>query len=225
MRSDETHRKEQLKMSLIKVSKGLHSGRRNRILMETIEFQERLFKRMQENDFPLFEKIKMTKIIKSNIEEFCHLKLGKANARTLNLIIRKIIHLYHRIGMYLTIEINRCDIDQLIDHSTKDGIFARHYNPVTVVYEDRIKTKNKDNCPNNLSFIFVEYGREIDDISFDQFVIPTPKIIFGTFRYCFNKLQPSSIKSISSIIVLVSAVIYGSHSAQLITTCSILDKS
>ena len=57
-------------MDTINVLKRINKQKKEKVLMETIYFQERLFRRAMKSDFPIYEKLKMIKIIHNNIRDF-----------------------------------------------------------------------------------------------------------------------------------------------------------
>lgn len=70
------------------------------VLMETFEFQERLFMRLKNPDFPIIEKLRMISIIHSNIKEHFSMKLSKSNKKLIKKAAYVSSNLYSRMGNY-----------------------------------------------------------------------------------------------------------------------------
>ena len=191
-------------MNLIKTNKGIRSGRKNQILLETIKFQERLFERLKCPDFPLLEKLKMVKIIKGNIEEFCYLKLQKASTPALYSILQRIEDLYGEINEYFMIRIREEMPRNCYMNTILDEIEYRKIDPIVIRFRSNVDDTSKSIVSNSTSIVFTCNGGNDDLKTTDDEILRikvlTPKLILRIDEY-LTKIEESyaenTIKSLS----------------------------
>lgn len=89
-------------MNLMELSKSIVGKRKNDILIESIIFQRRLFMRICATDYPLLEKLNMTKIIHNNIVELFSMKLCKGGRKVNKIAEKLILDLYTDISKMIS---------------------------------------------------------------------------------------------------------------------------
>lgn len=179
-------------MNLIKANKGMRIGRKNLILLETIKFQERLLERMMCGDYPLLEKLKMTRIIKGNIEEFCHLKLRKASMPMLYSILQRIEELYFNIDKFLKMRI-RMDMPKNSCFNTLlNDIEQNDFDPILISFRSEIDDQKSSIVTKSTTVIFScgEGGNELEQDEVLRIKIHTPKLILAIDDY-IDKIEES----------------------------------
>lgn len=94
-------------MNLTELNKSINTKRKNAILLETLNFQKRLAARLQEPDYPFYEKLTMIKIIFNNINEHFTMKLSKAGRKVNQIAKYAVEALYNELDDYILGEISK----------------------------------------------------------------------------------------------------------------------
>lgn len=153
-------------MDTINALKRINKQKKEKVLMETIYFQERLFRRAMKKDFPIYEKLKMIKIIHGNIKEHFSMKLSKVGNGINEVAQRKVSELYEQMGDYIrkTLETyqieNRSEIEKTIRNTRVEIIKAheKEYSQIVII-TNALFTEIDDNFFKSYKIDLCDYAR------------------------------------------------------------------
>jgi len=112
-------------MEQTKIVKSVIERKKELMLLEVLYAQKRFFERAMQDDFPLYEKIKMVDIIKNNIIDHFKMKLSLADPKVNEIAERFVKKLFREIAEY----INDCMLEYL-DTYDSTGEYIKHYKSI-----------------------------------------------------------------------------------------------
>lgn len=196
-------------MDTINVLKRINKQKKEKVLMETIHFQERLFRRAMKKDFPICEKLKMIKIIHSNIKEHFSMKLSKVGTGINEIAQRKVSELYDQMGEYIRKLLdeyqfeNRQEIENMMRPTRVEVIRAheKEYSQIVIItnalftdINDEFFKSYQIDLGNYNRYMIINVPNEITSIDLLIDVTNTPENKFSKFEGATIDIQLSDVR-------------------------------